>query len=162
MVQGKNEPIQSGPMYIGICATRAQAIAQRWQGVIVFITVNAGLTNILGSIFYIERASQVLKMLAVLIIATLFNYAWFKLVERSNRWIDFYTERLREIENHSGTESGVSIFSSPEYPSIKVGKGEMRSSSGIRTIIQVALYSNITFDICAFLYVIYLLGQGRW
>lgn len=161
MSQDKNEPVPTGPMYIGICTTRAQAIAQRWQGVVVFIAANTALANILGHIFEISTATKMFQMLSILAVATFFNYIWFKLIERANSWIEFYTVQLIEIEKRSGTESGVTIFSSEFYPSVKLKKGEMRSSVGIRNMIGVVFGVCVIFDIVAVGYILYQLGKGN-
>lgn len=162
MSQSKNEPVPTGPMYIGICATRAQAIAQRWQGVIVFIASNSALANILVGIFYIGTASQMLKMLVILILATIFNYVWFKLIERANKWIEFYTIQLREMEEKSGTESGITIFSNEKYPSSNLNRGDVRSSSGIKYMIMAVLYACYACDVSAIAYILYQLGRSNW
>jgi hypothetical protein len=155
MTQEKKYPISSDSLYDSVCSTRTQAIAQRWQAVIVFIAVQSLVINILSGIATSQDQHKVHIVLLVLIAGAAFTYFWLKLVKRSNRWINFYTDQLVEIEQVSGTESGITIFSNPKYPSINLGKGEIRSSSGIVTLIWIVLGFYILAILVCVGYIIY-------
>ena len=64
MNQGKTgvPKVPTGSMYIGICTTRAQTIAQRWQATMVFLAVNSAIGNMLYVTFKRGSAESMYKI----------------------------------------------------------------------------------------------------
>jgi hypothetical protein len=157
----KVPPVPTGSMYIGVCTSRAQAIAQRWQATMAFIAINTTLGNIIFGTFNPESARKMFAASFIFLIATGFNAQWYQMFRRSNKWIEFYSKQLRAIEVTSSTESGVRIFSDFEIPSEKIGKMEIRTSQGILYISQWVLMFSVAAVFITLGYAIYLSGSGK-
>ena len=158
------EPVPSGSMYIGICNMRAQSVALRWQKTIVLATVNVTLMGVW--VQYVSSATWTTSV-GLCVVAFAFSglnarYA-HGLAERSSQWIEYYTEKLRMIEDVHGTESGVRIFSDPEYISRMEMEHKVRGirfRKGMQGIVSGIAATWLVLGIASALVVAYNLGKA--
>lgn len=158
-------PVPSSAMYIGLCQTRAQAAVLRWQYAIVFMAFN----GVVGGwcVPLVDKIS-VYKVggLTFIAAAMIFVNLLFRgLVDRANQWIDYFTVATEDVEKKFGTETGVLVFASKEYP----GKEEMRRfvrgwrfRDGIRILSDAMVGTWVIVFFIAFAWTSILIGQGKF
>jgi hypothetical protein len=146
------------------CCNEKMAGVQ-WQYAVVFTAVNIGVLGFCGQIFDNKRASICFLVMAISIFMSGVNVLFRGLVARANQWIVFFTDRSADVERARGTETGVLVFSHPNYP----GKeDEEKSVQGIRFRTGIVMWSNImigVWGVAALLCMsrgMYLMGQGAW
>jgi hypothetical protein len=131
------KPVPSSSMYIGLCQTRAQAAVLRWQYAIVFMALNGVIG---GWCFQLLRPDDMIRILGITLIALIMFFAnllFRGLVNRANQWIDYFTLAIEAVENKCGTETGIRVFSDPNYLSKDVTQPLVRGfrfRQGIRTL----------------------------
>ncbi len=161
--QRVGQPIQSGPMYIGLCQTRAQAAALRWQYAVVFMALNGVIGGWCLQLLDPSKV-QVIGSIGIISLVMLgTNFLFRGLVSRANQWIDYFTIAIEKIESESGTESGVLVFSDPNYLSKDVTQSSVqgfRFRRGIRTLSDsmIAIWGGIFIATLA--WGMYVAGQG--
>ena len=122
-------------MYIADAQTRMGYVQLRWQIAIPFMAANVALVGLLYSVFVWESALHGALNFGICSLGGANTYAWQRLFERINNWIRFHTARLEDMERAQGTESGVLIFSHPQYLSRPDGD-EKRDRSTFHKILK--------------------------
>lgn len=129
-------PIPSGSIYIGLCQSRAQASALRWQRAVVFIALNVPLANYVLSTGL--QRNQTWDQYSLVALASLFGVAlahlWSGMVKREDKWIQFYTDRLVTIERTSGTESSILVFADESFPTVIRDGKQISFKRGLSTL----------------------------
>ncbi|HWO07584.1 MAG TPA: hypothetical protein VNM40_03295 [Candidatus Paceibacterota bacterium] len=158
-----SEPVPSGAMYIGLCQTRAQAAVLRWQYAFVFMALNGVVGGWCLQLLKPPEVLWIFGVSAISIVMIFANYLFRGLVVRSNQWIDYFTIAIEHIEEKSGTETGVRVFSDPNYlsrPSTQPQVQGFRFRQGIRSLYDIMVGLWITVAIVSVIYGAYLYGKA--
>lgn len=101
----------------------------------------------------------------LLVVMAWFNGEWRLLNTRTNQWVEHYTTLLGNIEKAHGTESGVLVFASeghlPRSTTDPLVQGN-RFRAVITRLNTAMLVLSGGGCAVATLWIVYLIGQGRW
>jgi hypothetical protein len=158
----KSVPIPSGAMYIGLCQSRIQYVALRWQKALAFMALNGVMGNTMYQVANVSQANATFKVAGISAVAVYLNFMWLRLTDRSNSWIAYYTKALEDMEKISGTESGVLVFGNEKYLSRPVSADEDTSTfrrlvRELSAFIGALWFLALVFSV---LWGVYLAGQG--
>lgn len=156
----KRGPVQSGSMYIAISQLRGQASTARWQHAVVFMLLNIPIIGWVRDTAATGQARYVFAAFFVGLLATAMNYLWVGLVRRENHWIQFYTDKLRDMEQ-IGTESGVLVFAAPDFPSSAVTQVGIPFRSGISLLSWGMTTLWVLACILLLIVAVYMWGAGK-
>lgn len=163
-VEKKGQPIPSGSMYLAWSNARMGYVALRWAKAVGFMALNGVGGTILYQNFTYSTARPLIALTMVCIAMAGFNFIWLHLTWRSNEWIEIYVRKLDEMEQASGTESGIIMFSDPEYLSRPQDQKKDKRSAR-RKLNEMATFIFIIWSgiggMC-FISAIYMLGRGKW
>lgn len=158
----KGMPVPSGSMYIAIAQLRGQASTARWQHAVVFLVLNVPLANWVRELCTSVTQGRVLFLAALIgSIGIGLNRLWSGLVKRENRWIHFYTDILASIERARGTESGVLVFASEDFPSTLQTIEGLSFRRGIQLLSLSMMCLWILTSVVLFVWGVYMTGAGK-
>lgn len=158
-------PVPSGAMYIGLCQTRAQAAALRWQYAVVFMALNGVVGSVCFNYIDYHKAGRMFPIAIIALFMLAGNGLFRGLVNRANQWIDYFTVLIERIENAVGTESGIRTFSDPNYLSKEATQPLVRGlrfRHGIRALSDSMLLIWGGVFLGCVSWGAYLAGQNSW
>lgn len=157
----KRGPVQSGSMYIAIAQLRGQASSARWQHAVIFMLLNIPIIGWVKDVATSTQARYVFAALLASALAAMMNALWVGLVIRENHWIQFYTNKLRDMEI-VGTESGVLVFAAPDFPSSAVKQVGVPFRSGISMLSAGITVLWLLACILLLVVAVFLWGAGKF
>jgi len=152
-------------MYIGLCQTRAQAAALRWQYAVVFMALNGAVGSVCFNYLDYHKAGRMFPIAIIAIFMLTGNGLFRGLVNRANQWIDYFTVAIEEIEKRAGTESGVLVFADVNYLAKETAERfvhGLRFRNGIRALSDSMLLIWGGVFLGCVSWGAYIAGQGNW
>lgn len=118
--------LQSGQMYIGLCNLANGEGNRRWTRAQTFLVMHTpALAAILPYLLEMfgtkpEGTPPVGAIHFPLIVIASFlgmalSLVWLMAAQRSDRWLRFWCESIRDLEIHPSARAQVAVFSSPEF-----------------------------------------------
>lgn len=110
------EPLSTAAQYIGINAARAVATSVGWSRSQTIILIQVPLIAAIATFIAVTKPSgQPFRLMVAGCIAGLIaNVTWLAIIKRTGTWVEFFNERLADIELIS-TDAPVPIFSSEKF-----------------------------------------------
>jgi hypothetical protein len=132
-VEPKPDPISIEYAFNGLCTMRNGEAQSRWGAAQLGIVLN--IPALAAALFRLVQgpAAPELYMFLVgslFLIAT--NVFWGAILKRRENFLEYWNEKLEELERKHGIEGGIMIFSSTDY--LRMRHAGVRFHSGLQWI----------------------------
>jgi hypothetical protein len=132
-VQPKLDPVAIDYAFTGLCTMRNGEAQSRWETAQLGILLN--IPALAAALFRLAQWPSGIELYlfilgSMVLIAT--NVFWRSILGRRENFLEYWNQKLEELERKHGIEGGVMIFSSTDY--LRMRHAGMRFHGGLQWI----------------------------
>jgi hypothetical protein len=132
-VEPKPDPISIEYAFNGLCTMRNGEAQSRWGAAQLGIVLNIpALAAALFRIVHGPAAPELYMFLVGSLFLVATNVFWRAILKRREIFLEYWNEKLEELERKHGIEGGIMIFSSTDY--LRMRHAGVRFHSGLEWI----------------------------
>ena len=141
----RREPVSAGLIFSGLCSIRNNETLLRLHRAHLSVALN--LTGITASMLRLATfpASrvEVSCYAAGGVLAIILNYLWFKVIERNSAWLDFWNEKLIELEQICGLDGGIRVYTSVRFTAQRAMRTRFHNGWWLFTVMVMLYWGSV-------------------
>ncbi|MFZ2886303.1 MAG: hypothetical protein WA021_00610 [Minisyncoccia bacterium] len=138
-------PISAGLVFSGLCNIRNNETLLRLHRAHLSIALN--LTGVVAALLRLasfpDSKLELGFFVVAGVVAIIFNFLWYRVVERNSQWLDYWNDKLVELERVCGMEGAVRIYTSERFSGQREGRIRFRGGWQLFTAMLMLFWGSV-------------------